>query len=246
MKMGFSEEKKVIIAIDGPVGSGKSTAAKLLAKRAGYAYLDTGAMYRAIGWKVHTSGVPLDDEALEKLCANTSLEIELADDRQKVFVDGKEITAEIRTPAVSRMASIVSRFAPVRHHLVRLQRDIGLKWAGQYGGVVMEGRDIGTVVFPDTPFKFYLDADVRERGKRRWKELRDKGVEVDLEETVQGVMKRDENDLRRSLDPLRKADDASVIDTTYLSLDEVVEEMLKEIRKSCVTPTHSLPSRGEG
>lgn len=223
------EQQVLIIAIDGPVGSGKSTAARLLAKRAGYAYLDTGAMYRAIGWKAYTSGVSLDDEALGKLCADTSLEIELTDDRQKVFVDGKEITAEIRTPEVGRMASIVSRFPPVRHHLVRLQRDIGLKWAGQYGGVVMEGRDIGTVVFPDTSFKFYLDADIMERGRRRWKELRDKGVEVDLEETVQGVMKRDENDRGRSLDPLKKADDAIVIDTTHLSIEEVVERMLSAV-----------------
>lgn len=221
----------MIIAIDGPVGSGKSTAAKLLAKRAGYAYLDTGAMYRAIGWKAYTSGVPLNDGALEKLCAGASLEIELTDERQKVFVDGKEITAEIRTPEVSKMASIVSRFAPVRHHLVRLQRDIGLKWAGQYGGVVVEGRDIGTVVFPDTPFKFYLDADIMERGRRRWKELRDKGVEIDLEETIKRVMKRDENDRGRSLDPLRKADDAIVIDTTGLALEEVVEKITQIINQ---------------
>jgi len=218
-----------IIAIDGPVGSGKSTVAKLLARKTGYAYLDTGAMYRAIGWKAYTSGISLDDETLRRLCADTSLEIELTDDRQKVFVDGKEITEEIRRQEIGRMASIVSRFASVRHHLVRLQRDIGLELARKYGGVVIEGRDIGTVVFPDTPFKFYLDADILVRGRRRWEELRGKGVDVDLEETMEGVMKRDEDDSSRSLDPLRKADDAIVIDTTHLSLEEVVERILSAI-----------------
>ncbi len=221
-----------IIAIDGPVGSGKSTAARLLANRVGYAYLDTGAMYRAIGWKAYTTGVALDEGDLERLCANTRLEMELSAGKQRIVIDGKDVTAEIRTPEISRMASLVSRFASVRSYLVRLQRTTGLTWAGQYGGVVVEGRDIGTVVFPDAPVKFYLDADIKERGRRRWEELRDTGLDVDLNETIQGIMKRDESDKGRSVDPLKKAEDAIVIDTTGLVLEDVVERMMKEIQQS--------------
>jgi cytidylate kinase len=222
----------VIIAVDGPVGAGKSTAARLLAKRMGYAYLDTGATYRAIGWKAHAEGTglnELNEESLARLCAHTRIEIELTHDRQRIVVDGKDVTAEIRTPAMSRMASAVAGFAPVRSHLVRMQRQTGLNLEGRYGGVVVEGRDIGTVVFPDASVKFYMDADIAERGRRRWEELKGKGLEVDLPEIIKGIMKRDEYDKGRSVDPLRKAPDAIVIDTTCLALEEVVERMLKKI-----------------
>ena len=222
----------MIIAVDGPVGAGKSTAARLLAKRMGYAYLDTGATYRAIGWKAHAEGTglnELNEESLARLCAHTRIEIELTHDRQRIVVDGKDVTAEIRTPAMSRMASAVAGFAPVRSHLVRMQRQTGLNLEGRYGGVVVEGRDIGTVVFPDAPVKFYMDADIAERGRRRWEELKGKGLEVDLPEIIKGIMKRDEYDKGRSVDPLRKAPDAIVIDTTGLALEEVVERMLKKI-----------------
>lgn len=219
----------MIIAIDGPVGSGKSTVARLLAKRFGYACLDTGAMYRAIGWKAYKTGVDLNEEDLERLCTGTDIEIGIDDSRQRVIVDGKNVTAEIRTPEVSRMASLVSGFAPVRNHLVRLQRDIGLKWMKKYGGVVVEGRDIGAVVFPDADIKFYLDADIRERGRRRWKELKDKGLEIDHDKVMEGIKKRDENDTVRRIDPLRKAEDAILIDTTNLSIEKVVERILEEI-----------------
>ncbi len=218
-----------IITIDGPVGAGKSTVARALARRLGYAYLDTGAMYRAIGWKVSVNGIESNDANLELLCSNTRLEVRLTDNLQKIIVDGKEITEEIRTPEMSRMASIVSSYGPVRRYLVKLQRETGLVWAKQYGGVVVEGRDMGTVVFPDSAFKFYLDADISERGKRRWKELRDKGLDVDLSETIKRIKDRDDNDQGRSIDPLKKADDARVIDTTGLSLDEVVEKLVSEI-----------------
>ncbi len=220
-----------IIAIDGPVGAGKSTVARTLAKILGYAYLDTGAMYRAIGWKVYVTGIECNDENLERLCANTRLEVNLTNDIQRIIVDGKDITEEIRTPEMSRMSSIVSAFRPVRRHLVKLQRDTGLIWVTQHGGVVVEGRDMGTVVFPDAGFKFYLDADITERGKRRWKEFRDKGIDVDLNETVSKIFERDANDTGRSIDPLKKADDAIVVNTTKLSLEEVVEEILEKIQK---------------
>ncbi|MBI5193381.1 MAG: (d)CMP kinase [Nitrospirae bacterium] len=234
-----------IIAIDGPVGSGKSTIARLVAKTAGFAYLDTGAMYRAIGWKVYSRNPPplnplprgegkpwaFSDESFDKICATIQLDMELVDGHLRVIVDGKDISEEIRTPEISRMASAVSVFASVRKYLVRMQREIGLSWAKKYGGVVVEGRDIGTVVFPDTPFKFYLDADINERGKRRWKELQDKGANVTLEETVKEVISRDENDKNREIDPLRRAKDAIVIDTTGLSIEEVVEKILSIINQ---------------
>ncbi|MDD5434637.1 MAG: (d)CMP kinase, partial [Nitrospira sp.] len=136
----------LIIAIDGPVGSGKSTVARNLAKQAGFAYLDTGAMYRAIGWKAYTSKINLTNEDLDRLCSETQLDMELENGHLKVSVDGKDVSSEIRTPEISRMASVVSAFASVRIHLVRMQREIGQSWAKRYGGVVVEGRDIGTVV----------------------------------------------------------------------------------------------------
>ncbi len=219
----------MIIAVDGPGGAGKSTATRLLAKRMGYAYLDTGATYRAIGWKAHAEGTGLHEEALAGLCARTTVEIELTHDSQKIIVDRKDVTAEIRTPEMSRMASAVAGFASVRSHLVRMQRQTGIKLEGQYGGVVVEGRDIGTAVFPDAPVKFYMDADIAERGRRRWEELKGRGLEADLHEIIKAIRKRDDDDKGRSVDPLRKAPDAVVIDTTGLALEEVVERMLKEI-----------------
>ena len=218
-----------IIAIDGPVGAGKSTVARALARRLGYAYLDTGAMYRAIGWKAYVAGIESNDENLEILCTNTRLEIRLTSDLQKIIVDGKDISEEIRTPEMSRMASVVSAHGPVRRYLSGLQRQTGMNWAKQYGGVVVEGRDMGTVVFPDAGFKFYLDADIAERGKRRWKELREKGLDVDLAVTIKKIEERDASDRGRRLDPLKRAKDAKIVDTTGLSLDEVVEKLVSEI-----------------
>ena len=221
-----------IITIDGPVGAGKSTVARALAKRLGYAYLDTGAMYRAIGWKVNAAGIECNDGNMEKLCENTKIEVSLSEGLQLVSVDGKDITTEIRTPEMSRMSSIVSAYGPVRRYLVKLQRETGLIWARQYGGVVVEGRDMGTVVFQDAIFKFFLDADIAERGRRRWKELIDKGIEVELTETIKKIEERDANDTGRSIAPLRKAVDAAVIDTTVLGLDEVVDRIFRIIKTS--------------
>ncbi len=221
-----------IIAIDGPVGSGKSTVARKLAKKAGFAYLDTGAMYRAIGWKAYITKINLTNEELDRLCAGTQLDMDLENEHLKVMIDGKDVSAEIRTPEMSRMASVVSAVASVRIHLVRMQREVGQSWAKRYGGVVIEGRDIGTVVFPDTPFKFYLDADIKERGKRRWQELQNKGINVSLDETISEVIKRDEKDQGREIDPLKKADDAMLVDTTGLSIEEVVDMILTKIRST--------------
>ena len=149
-----------------------------------------------------------------------------------IYVDGKDITPEIRTPEMSRLSSIVSAYGPVRRYLVKLQREAGLIWARQYGGVVVEGRDMGTVVFQDAMFKFFLDADIAERGKRRWKELIAKGIEVELTETIKNIEERDANDKGRSIAPLKKAEDAKVIDTTGLGLDEVVDRIFRIIKTS--------------
>src|SRR3972149_2632082 len=150
----------VVIAVDGPVGAGKSTAARVLAKRMGYAYLDTGATYRAIGWKAHAEGTglnELNEESLARLCVHTRIEIALAHDRQRIVVDGKDVTAEIRTHEMSRMASAVAGFASVRSHLVRMQRQMGIDLEGQYGGGGVGGGGIGTGGFPGGPVKFFFD-----------------------------------------------------------------------------------------
>lgn len=216
------------------MGAGKSTVARALAKRLGYAYLDTGAMYRAIGWKANAAGIECNKENMEKLCENTTLEVTLSEGEQVIIVDGMDITAEIRTPEMSRMSSIVSAYGPVRQYLLKLQREAGSRWAKKYGGVVVEGRDMGTIVFPDARFKFFIDADISERGRRRWKELREKGIDVELTETIQKIEERDSNDKGRSLAPLKKAEDAAEIDTTGLGLDEVVDNICRIIQSSQV------------
>jgi len=169
-------KKGPVIAIDGPSGAGKSTIAKLLAQRLGYTYIDTGAMYRAIGWKAKRDGVdPADEGALAGLCAGTEVTIRHdADTHQRVLVNGIDVTDEIRTPEMGMLASTVSRSPAVRARLLTLQRMLGKE-----GGVVMDGRDIGTVIFPHAEVKFYLDASAEERGRRRWQELKEKGMDVD-------------------------------------------------------------------
>lgn len=213
--------KPLVVAIDGPSGAGKSTIAKLLARRLGYTYIDTGAMYRAIGWKSKRDGIdPEDERSLAVLCARTDVTIRHDDKGQRVLVDGEEVTGEIRTPEMGMLASAVSRSPAVRARLLVLQRKLGEK-----GGVVMDGRDIGTVVFPGADVKFYLDASAEERGRRRYAELREKNMDVDQAAVTEEIRTRDRQDSSRSIAPLRQAIDALYVDSSGLSIDEVVRTM---------------------
>ncbi|MBM4278888.1 MAG: (d)CMP kinase [Deltaproteobacteria bacterium] len=217
------EDKRLIIAIDGPSGAGKSTVGKSLAKRLGYLYIDTGAMYRAVALKMKERTIePKDEMALSRLVSSIQISFVAGGEVNRILCDGEEITHAIRSPEISRFASDISKNRIVREALVRMQREMGKE-----GGVVLEGRDIGTVVFPDADLKFYLDADPEERGRRRFREFSEKGVEVDFKETLKEVVERDQNDMNRSLSPLRRADDAIRIDSTCRSVDEIVEEMCR-------------------
>lgn len=218
--------KGLIIAIDGPSASGKSTTAKLVAERLGYTYLDTGAMYRALTWKALRQGVNGGNEdRLCQLASSLQLVLSFKDGRLRVFMDGEEVSREIRSPQVSQMVSIVSRHPRVRRIMVGRQRRIGEK-----GGVVVEGRDIGTVVFPQADLKIYLDADPQERARRRMKELRARGINSPLDEQLSSLAARDRLDSQRKDSPLRKADDAIPIDTTHLSIEEEVRAVLDLIK----------------
>jgi cytidylate kinase len=218
------------IAIDGPAGAGKSTVGRSLAKRLGYLYIDTGAMYRAVALRAKEKGLRAeDDEALYPWVSSLHITFLTKGEEIHVVCDGEDITEGIRSPEISRLASDISKREGVRGALVQLQREMGRE-----GGVVLEGRDIGTVVFPDADVKFYLDAEIGERARRRFNELLEKRRGIDFEETLEEVRQRDHNDIHRSLSPLRKADDAVLIDSTHRSAEEVVEEMIQIInRKSC-------------
>ena len=208
--------RKLIIAIDGPVGSGKSTVARRVAELLGYTYLDSGAMYRALGWKALERGVPLDSAAqLEALARETRIDLETAADGQRVRLDGADVTEAIRSGEVSHAASKVAIYPGVRQVLVAEQRR-----AGAAGGVVMEGRDIGTVVFPDADLKIYLDATVEVRAERRWREHQQKGEAVELARIVDEVRERDRRDLGREISPLVRAPDAVLVDNTAMDVEE--------------------------
>ncbi|MDI7260022.1 MAG: (d)CMP kinase, partial [Thermodesulfobacteriota bacterium] len=215
--------KKLIIAIDGPSGAGKSTVGRALARRLGYLYINTGAMYRAVALKARERAIgPEDEMALSRLVSSIHIAFMAKGEETHIFCDGEDVTHAIGSPEISRLSSDISKSKGVREALVQMQREMGRK-----GGVVLDGRDIGTVVFPDADIKFYLEADPEERGRRRFRELSEKGVEVDFKETLKGVIERDQNDMNRPLSPLRRADDAILIDSTCRSVEEVVEEMCR-------------------
>jgi cytidylate kinase len=216
----------LIIAIDGPSAAGKSTLAKRLAKDLGFTYLDTGAMYRALALKVLIEGTDIsNDAALPELISRTEIDLVEKDGRSKVLLDGKDVSDKIRTPEVSQMASKTSAMKAVRQWMLGLQRDLG-----QRGNVVAEGRDIGTVVFPDASVKIYLNASVQERARRRVEELRKAGRQVSLDETLREMGERDKRDSERDLAPLRQADDAIAIDSTTLDAETLALRVMEQIR----------------
>lgn len=216
----------MLIAIDGPAGSGKSTVSKMIAKRLGLLYIDTGAMYRALTLKAMRNNLDLKDEAaLVKLAHSTRIDLEASGAVLKVTLDGEDVTGLIRTPELTNNVKYIARVPDVRTEMVRLQRAIG-----ERSGAVLEGRDIGTVVFPDATYKFYLDADVEERARRRHKELLESGQKAGLEDIKKDVVVRDESDMKRSVGALKRAPDAILVDTTSLTIAEVVEKISSYIR----------------
>jgi cytidylate kinase len=209
--------RDLIIAIDGPVGSGKSTLARRVAELMGYVYIDTGAMYRALALKAVRRGLGLDREGdLETLARGTRIDLKALDGTQQVFLDGEEVTTAIRTPEVSQAASKIAVVSGVRRVLVAEQRR-----AGQRGGVVMEGRDIGSVVFPDADLKIFLTASPEVRADRRYHEHQQKGDSIDRARTLDEIHERDQRDRERSTSPLVRAPDAVVVDSTAMEAEEV-------------------------
>ena len=217
----------LIIAIDGPSAAGKSTLAKRLAKDLGFTYLDTGGMYRALALKVLREGIDIgNDGALTELIGRTAIDLVVTGGKLKVLLDGEDVSHEIRTPEVSQMASKASTLEVVRRWMLVLQRAFGRR-----GNVVAEGRDIGTVVFPDAEVKIYLDASAQERARRRVEELRQAGRQVSLDETLREMWERDKRDSERDLAPLRKADDAIAIDSTSVDAEALAQRVMQQIRK---------------
>ncbi len=209
------------IAIDGPAGAGKSTVAKKLAEDYGYIYVDTGAMYRAMALYFLRQNIDSSDEkAIELACKTVSITLEYDNGIQQVFLNGENVSSELRTEAVGNMASNTSVYAPVRKKLVELQRELARK-----RDVVMDGRDIGTAVLPDANLKVYLTASSMVRAKRRYKELIERGAECSLDEIEQDIIDRDYRDMHRELSPLKQADDAILLDTSELNFEEVMKKM---------------------
>jgi cytidylate kinase len=222
--------RRLVIAIDGPSGAGKSTAGRELADRLGYVFLDTGAMYRALALAAMRAHVPLDDEAaLAALAARIPIELRPGG---AVILDGEDVTAALRTQDVGSAASRVSVHPAVRRHLVARQREMG-----RAGGVVMDGRDIGTAVFPDADVKFYVDAHPRQRAQRRHEELAQRGLASDLDTIEREIRDRDHADSTRAESPLTRAPDAIHLDTTELGLPEVVRRMLAAVEAAGARPT---------
>jgi cytidylate kinase len=212
---------KNVITIDGPSGAGKGTVSKLLAERLGYEYLDTGALYRAVAWKMRDKKInPENEYAITDMMGKINITFR----QNRIFVDGTDITTDIRTAEIGELSSQVSAIATVRNGLFSLQREMGLN-----GNIVIEGRDTGTAIFPESKNKFYLDASTEERARRRYEELKGKDPEITLDQTIEDMKKRDLRDSTRESSPLRKTSDMVYIDSTDLNIEEVVSMILDKL-----------------
>ena len=211
------------IAIDGPSGAGKSTIAKAVASRLQIDYVDTGAMYRAIGYKMSANQIPAEDQqAVNDMLATTDIDFRSGD----ILLDGEVVNDRIRTPEMSRMASVCAAIPAVREKLVEIQRSMGRRKS-----VIMDGRDIGTNVLKDAEYKIFLTASAEERADRRFRELQERGESQTYEEVLEDIRQRDHNDMTRELNPLRKAEDAVELDTTGLNIDQVVDRVLRIVQE---------------
>ncbi|GAB4379160.1 MAG: (d)CMP kinase [Calditrichia bacterium] len=219
--------KKITIAIDGPAASGKSTTARLVAQRLGYLYIDSGAMYRAITLKAIQAGIPTtDSDRIAELAANTDIQLGSDNRHTVIFMNGKDVSRDIRSPEVDQQISPVAANVRVREILVKKQQEMG-----KDGGVVMDGRDIGTVVFPHAELKIYMIASVEARAERRLKEQQKRGIQVSLDTIISDIRHRDNQDMNRSHGPLKKAPDAIEIDTTHLTIPQQVEKIVQLARE---------------
>jgi cytidylate kinase len=227
MREGDADIRKLVITIDGPAGAGKSTAARMLARSLGYKYIDTGAIYRTVALRATLEGIPLEDEeALSRLCARISIDFRFQDDELKVLCDGEDVSGLIRGTEAGMKASTVSAHPMVRKELLLLQRRLG-----EGGGIVAEGRDVGTVVYPQADIKFYLEASPEARGRRCYNDDRENGGKFELEEIIDMIKKRDQQDSTRTVAPLKVPEDAFMIDNTELNAQETLELILSLMEK---------------
>ena len=218
--------KKLVIAIDGPAGAGKSTIAKIVSEKLGYIYIDTGAMYRAVSWAVLKSGTEITDENILTVAEKVDVSLQNAEDNKlHVFANEVDITDEIRTPEVTKIVSQVARLAPVREKMVVIQRKLA-----ENGAVVMDGRDVASRVLPNADIKIFLTASIEEREERRYKEIKNKGFDVNLKELQDDIAARDKADTERKVSPLVKVPDAILLDTTGMPIDIVVDKILEMCR----------------
>lgn len=219
----------MIITIDGPAGAGKSTVAKNLAKRLNFTYIDTGAMYRALALKLMKLGInPDNKENVLETLKNTNIGLIPTKNGNKVLLDNEDVSDNIRTEEVGKITSKIAVYPEVRKILVQLQRKLGEK----YGNVVIEGRDTGTVIFPNAEVKLFLTASLEERAKRRKKQLEEKGLNIDLEEIIKAIEDRDKRDISRKDTPLKPSKDAIIIDTSNLSLEQVIDKIMNILNKN--------------